>query len=341
MAQVVIIADDLTGALDSACAFALRGMATRVALTRDEFAAALHDEQIEVLAIPTGTRERAAEDAGRVVAQIVDVMAGFVGLVFKKVDSRLKGPIAAELGPLRAAFPRPVLAAPAIPAQGRYIRDGHVVGAGVSAPIPVAERLGIAARIPDIDNDAALDAVLGSDLTQHLYVGAAGLSAALARRLAPEIVAPTYDLPEPLLLAVGSRDPLTLAQIAASPLTPLPAPNGRVPELDPGLRQLVQLVPGAEAREAEEVSEQFAIGIAREFDRIQPRSLLACGGETAQAILRALNVGALDVLGEVLPGVPVARCPPGQKQTGLTVLTKSGGFGGPDLLKTLLSKFDK
>ncbi|MGO4852109.1 four-carbon acid sugar kinase family protein [Phaeovulum sp. W22_SRMD_FR3] len=341
MAQVVIIADDLTGALDSACAFAVRGLTTRVALSLAEFADAFADRRIDVLAYPTGTREVPAATAARDVSQVVDLMSGYSGILFKKIDSRLKGHIAAELASLRAAFPRPILAAPAIPAQGRIVKGGYLLGAGVSAPIPIAPRLGCDAIIPDTSSDESLDAVLNADLAENLYVGAAGLSAALARRMAPEGRAPEYDLPLPVLMAIGSRDPLTLAQIAAAELPVVAAPDGEVPPLISAARHLVQVVPGAGGGTSAEIGQRFAAGIAREFYRLAPQSLLACGGETALVILRHLGVDALDLVGEVMPGVPVARCPEGGAQAGLTVLAKSGGFGGPDLLKKLLQEFDK
>ena len=71
--------------------------------------------------------------------------------------------------------------------------------------------------------------------------------------------------------------------------------------------------------------------------RHQPDSLFVCGGETAHAILRELQINHLNLLGEILPGVPLARTLDRQ----LTVVTKSGGFGDPDTLQRLAGKFVK
>jgi uncharacterized protein YgbK (DUF1537 family) len=60
--------------------------------------------------------------------------------------------------------------------------------------------------------------------------------------------------------------------------------------------------------------------------------VLLTGGETAQSVLGELGVTCLEVLGEVLPGIPVTRAALGDRS--LTILTKSGGFGTPqDILR--------
>src|SRR3546814_1188368 len=71
-------------------------------------------------------------------------------VLFKKIDSRLKGHIEAELDvtPFRRA-----LVVPAIAEFGRLVEAGHVTGFGVETPLFIAERLGRhadSAIIPDI-----------------------------------------------------------------------------------------------------------------------------------------------------------------------------------------------
>ncbi|WP_299841779.1 four-carbon acid sugar kinase family protein [uncultured Paracoccus sp.] len=335
--RVLIIADDLTGALDSGSAFAMRGHATRVLLDAAGLPAALADPDLQVIAIATGTREVPVAEAAQTVHRIAETAAGFDGILFKKIDSRMKGHIAAELAALRGVFPLPVLAVPAIPRLGRLVVDGCVTGAGVETRIPIAPRLGIAARIPDTTSDAQIDAVLPGALDQAIHAGAAGLAEALARALPPGHATGPIDLPLPLLMAIGSRDPVTLAQIAALETAPITAPNGAVPTLPVADLSLVQMTAGVEPVSPAEAAENFATGIARELRRNPPRSLFACGGETAHAILRQLGTTTLDLLGEILPGIPVARTIDGKR----TVITKSGGFGGPDALRQLTGKFVK
>ncbi|PJN95521.1 hypothetical protein CNY89_07990, partial [Amaricoccus sp. HAR-UPW-R2A-40] len=62
--------------------------------------------------------------------------------------------------------------------------------------------------------------------------------------------------------------------------------------------------------------------------------LFGCGGETADAILGVLGVGVLAVEGEILPGVPVSRMTVDGRE--IRLATKSGGFGGPETLVSLV-----
>jgi uncharacterized protein YgbK (DUF1537 family) len=68
------------------------------------------------------------------------------------------------------------------------------------------------------------------------------------------------------------------------------------------------------------------------------RTLFACGGETADGILGELAAGVLMVEGELLPGVPVSRMVAGWRE--MRLVTKSGGFGGPDTLVAVVDAAD-
>jgi uncharacterized protein YgbK (DUF1537 family) len=50
-------------------------------------------------------------------------------------------------------------------------------------------------------------------------------------------------------------------------------------------------------------------------------------------ILESLGIGVLELIGEALPGLPLAMA------NGLTFVTKSGGFGDEDTLNRLLATF--
>jgi uncharacterized protein YgbK (DUF1537 family) len=63
----------------------------------------------------------------------------------------------------------------------------------------------------------------------------------------------------------------------------------------------------------------------------RPGSLLVTGGETLFGLLQALGATSLLATGELMPGVPHARIAGGRWHN-LTVISKSGGFGTPDLL---------
>jgi D-threonate/D-erythronate kinase len=343
-----VVADDLTGALDATVAFAARGMATAVARRPEDVPAAIARAP-EVLGISTGSRETGREPAVQAVGAALDALGGVrPAIVFKKVDSRLKGhpgPETAEVS-VRLGF-RTALLCPAVPDLGRLVRGGAVVGAGVPAPIPL-DRLDIGARVavhsPDIDCAADIDAALASLVPEGaedrvLMVGARGLAEALARRMRPASPPRTVALlPAPMLLAIGSRDPITLAQVehlqAKRDLPEITAPNGEIPDAGPRSERtlLLRIVPGAGEVPAPQAGAAFARGVAERLRTAPPATLVACGGETANGVLGLLGHGVLDVLGEVLPGVPVADLGP----AGMRVVTKSGGFGRPDTLAILV-----
>ena len=66
-----------------------------------------------------------------------------------------------------------------------------------------------------------------------------------------------------------------------------------------------------------------------------PRSLLIAGGETFRALCQSLGTEHLDVIGQVIPGVPVSvMC--GGRWDGVQVTSKSGAFGQDVLLRRLL-----
>ncbi|WP_146586025.1 four-carbon acid sugar kinase family protein [Puniceibacterium confluentis] len=338
MTRLLLIADDLTGALDSAAAFAVRGLRVRVATEPRHLGAALDDPSLQIIAVATSTRELTPGAAAGIIRDMAAEIAAFDGIVFKKVDSRLKGNIASELAELARLRPGPVLACPAIPRLGRFVDNAAVTGAGVARPIPVAPLLCLEAAIVDARRDADIDAALPDDLSGPLYVGAAGLAEALARRFAAQPAAPCDTEPKlPLLMAIGSRDPITLAQIAALSLPVTAAPDGCVPPMNRQAVQIVQLTAGPGPAPGVEVGAQFADQLVRELRAAMPATLFACGGETAAALLRGLDIRHLDLLDEILPGVPVARCP----ASGLNVITKSGGFGEATLLKQLVNMFAK
>jgi uncharacterized protein YgbK (DUF1537 family) len=344
--HVLIIADDLTGALDSAVA--LTGAAQRCVVARrpSDVPAALA-ERPDVLSVSTASREGSAAAARAAVMAAIDAVGVMPEIVFKKVDSRLKGHVADEVAVLGARAGRArALVAPGIPAQGRKVVDGRLAGAGVAAPIDVAGVLapsGLTLEIPDTSSDADFDAALrhALDGPPVLLVGAAGLAAALARRLAAGAWAiPVPRLAPPILLAIGSHDPITIAQVqglaAAGIATVTSAPDGACEPDMGGVAHLVQLV-AVEGKPFEPLAAgaRFAKGIAQLVKVGDVKTLLACGGETADAILGSLGLGILTIEGEILPGVPVSTMQLGERR--LQLVTKSGGFGSEDALISVVA----
>ncbi len=124
----LILADDLTGAADSAIAFAKRGADTFVTWEGANIA----DAQMHtVVAYNAASREMSALDSVRVHRAALDRWLASDINLYKKIDSTLRGHPVAEIGAVRA-FMRSRgssgfgILAPAYPALGRTTHDGRV-----------------------------------------------------------------------------------------------------------------------------------------------------------------------------------------------------------------------
>lgn len=124
----LILADDLTGAADCAIAFGRRG---RAAAVMWEDVADASDHQLPVLAFDAASRGMPAAAAARRHADVLARLAEPGRILFKKIDSTLRGQPAAEIvsalahlkaqsGPAFGVF------APAFPATGRTTIDGRI-----------------------------------------------------------------------------------------------------------------------------------------------------------------------------------------------------------------------
>jgi uncharacterized protein YgbK (DUF1537 family) len=132
--KLLIIADDLSGALDTGVQFAALGL--RVAVLRG---GRLGDGpsgggppgaelwgRADVLALDTASRHHGPAEASARLRGMAATHAAVPGLlVYKKTDSTLRGNIAAEFAALLLMFPgRRILFVPAYPAMGRTTRGG-------------------------------------------------------------------------------------------------------------------------------------------------------------------------------------------------------------------------
>jgi len=122
--MVSIIADDLTGACDTGCLFAGPGPVGVVA------APALPSAHRTVITVDTESRPLAPDEAARVIrataARLERRLAA--GVVFKKIDSTMRGAVGAELAALLERGPfTGALVCPAFPAQRRVVRHGRLL----------------------------------------------------------------------------------------------------------------------------------------------------------------------------------------------------------------------
>jgi uncharacterized protein YgbK (DUF1537 family) len=336
----ILIADDLTGSLDSIAPFAERGMRCVTAVSPTAIVQAVAHAP-DVLSVNLGTRELPPEDARRkamAAAHILKEAAGPDTVWIKKIDSRLKGPIAAEIGGLSDVLPvERVLLCPAIPDLGRVVLGGGLRGTGIDQEIPIAQRVKLAlpCSVPDATSDDDLDLLARTLPPGTLVAAARGLASALARRLCqgrPSV--PVRLAPGPIGIVVGSRDPVTLSQVAllGKSVSPpyIKAPDGEVSDFEDCGSFLIQATEGAGAS-GSSVSTLLAAGVVNHISRLT--SLVMTGGETAASVLQAADIGLLSVRGEVLPGLPLSSAidRPGFPD----IVTKSGGFGPPDTLLRL------
>ncbi len=127
---VAIIADDLTGAADAAAAFVRPGRPVPVSLSEQ----ARLCEGRSAFAVTTESRGSPPKEASEVVAAAVRSASGAgTGLLYKKVDSNLRGNIGAELAAISDAAGRPIVLAPAYPTRGRTTVHGVALVDGVPA----------------------------------------------------------------------------------------------------------------------------------------------------------------------------------------------------------------
>ena len=119
------------------------------------------------------------------------------------------------------------------------------------------------------------------------------------------------------LIVAGSAHPATRAQIAAARTAGLTVlATGDEPEPDRAT---------AVARLAAQARAALASG---GYDVV-----VVTGGETAVALYRALGAERIDLVGAPCPGLAFGHLRVGDRT--LSLVTKAGGFGLPDLLVTL------
>lgn len=131
MLSVLVVADDLTGANATGAMFARLGLRTRTVSRVEPGADVSPDPEIEVLVLTTRSRLLAPEAAADSVTAALRSVDAHVEprLTVKRVDTTLRGPLAAELDAL-LAFRRGngtrvvALAVPAYPAAGRTTVGG-------------------------------------------------------------------------------------------------------------------------------------------------------------------------------------------------------------------------
>ncbi len=235
--EIVVIADDFTGANDAGVSLALSGKKVSVAFQTP------FTDDTDALVINSDSRAmKASEAAEKLTQYAIDVHAA--KWLIKKIDSTLRGNPGAEVEALlRLSGKGQAIIAPAFPAAGRTTEEGLCLVNGVPVtetefasdpktpvrhaqvakvlaeqtrlksrvvtPAELATALTSDARlvIVDAQTDAELDQIINTAFAcdeKPLLVGSAGLCDALARRLAT---------PRQLLAVIGSMSEIAQKQI--------------------------------------------------------------------------------------------------------------------------------
>lgn len=344
-----LLADDLTGALDTAAELAVLCGPVPVRWA---------PRGTGSLALDSGTREAPRDVAFARAVELAPALAGG-DIALKKLDSLLRGQVAAELAACwGTGLWRHVVLAPAFPAQRRITREGQVLAGrpdGGWAPVPMpdfaAEGLvvqpgrtdralppGISLFDAESDADLARIVALGRDAAGPvLWCGSGGLGRALAGSAA---VRPETRLQAPVLGLFGSDQPATARQLAACGAAWMPQTVPDAARIAAALAQtgvaLVSLTLPPLPRD--EAAGRIAAGFAALVAALpRPGTLLVVGGETLRAICAALGAEGLLATGAVMPGVPRSTLQGGAWH-GLAVISKSGAFGADALWHDLLAE---
>lgn len=403
MITLLIIADDFTGALDTAVQFAARGVGTCV-MTDADCDLEQCGEDAAVLVVNTGSRHMTPAAAYTAVFEIVRrAKRACIPYIYKKTDSALRGNVGSELAAaMDAAGADRLPFVPAFPQMNRVTRAGvhyvdgvpvaeSVFGGDPFEPVRFSKVSEILAqqtekttflcasgseqmRQPGIyvydaencDDLACVARCLGTERL-HLAAGCAGFASALADVMGVcGCQCRNRSVPAPLMVFCGSMNPVTVRQLdraerAGFPrirLTPaqkldmswLDTPEGerelaRWQELTARKRLCIVDVNGAESEETDRASWQMGIPehdirdhiasnlgklIRRLLDSGLEATLMCSGGDTLLALFRSLNVTKLTPVCELETGVVLARFAYGGRQ--YHIISKSGGFGGEDLL---------
>lgn len=352
-AQVRLLADDLTGALDSGAKFSRHFGSLPVSF---RFGGPLPQGN---LGLDCGTRDATAETAYARNTALGDFFQG-ADIAMRKVDTLLRGHSFEEVAlNFRLGGFRSGVFAPAFPEQDRITQAGRQwtrQGANfVDVAGPLADRFRavgispiIAATPAEISGDGFFicDAATKADLegiasARHaltgpvLWCGAAGLAEALGGGARLKMLPP-----RPCLVVVGSYHERSCTQLIALRkafpqstmiATSLECACG-IASAD-GLSVLGFDLQGVGQMEMPRAVEQ-ALRSHLETLSVPPGFLIATGGETLRSIAETMGATTLRITGEIESGIPLSRLE-GGKWDGVAVVSKSGAFGDTQTLVRL------
>lgn len=125
MIKLAVIADDITGANDTAVQFAKHHISSCVRIDFDQ--EKLLQETADVIVVDTDSRDMTSANAYHKVKQVCEILQySGVKQIYKKVDSTLRGNLGAEIEATASVFqPELVVIAPAFPRNHRVTVGGY------------------------------------------------------------------------------------------------------------------------------------------------------------------------------------------------------------------------
>lgn len=391
MKNLLVIADDLSGAADCAIAFADAGYRTVVSLGAGQ--EIIPDDGIDVIAVDLDSRRQDTVAAGALNQACCNSL-GHGRAIYKKIDSTLRGNWAAEVTALQPSAGMAIVA-PAFPAMGRTTSDSRQYVHGVPLEntdiwkleglngVADVERLltvqglvtakvdletirapldeliarlqalyerGVGAAICDAQNEADLEHLARASLSLPIpffWVGSAGLARAIAKCCEQGAfhISSVLSCDKPVLVMVGSLSSHSVrqaqylqqhSQISELVVPPALLRTGpAVPEWGDWQQRIVGRLEQGEdillrmgnddafdVTEGPGLSKMLARLVAPGFTLLG--GLIATGGETARAMLNEVHLGALRLISEVEPGIPLSLA---IGEYPLQVVTKAGAFG--------------
>lgn len=360
MTSLALMADDLTGALDSAAPFTVMAP-VQVAWSDNAFAPG---ERLR--ALDGDTRDIATHQAQERVGQWLARSAS-ADIAFKKLDSLLRGNTVAELEICcRCDRYATVIVAPAFPAQQRITINGvqhrredgkaawQPIGPSLLTALPGARAVaagqvkgGSGVFVCDAYRQDDLDLIARSQAWARpvLWCGTSGLARALSGGSRAITPGPFGQI----LILMGSHHDATQVQLSEVerewPGTQVQGvgqdPAGTAHRLARTLasRSLAHLwMTEAMARSA--AADWFNTVFEVLIGLCRPDVVICGGGETSRRLCAAAKVGSLVVEGEWQAGLPVSLIQDGP-WANTHLVTKAGAFGSPRTLAALVTAISR
>jgi uncharacterized protein YgbK (DUF1537 family) len=128
MIKLLILADDLTGSLDTGVQFANCGIETKI-ITDSNYDFKKVPDNVEVLVIDTETRPLDSNEAYDIIFKLIKrALNCGIKTIYKKTDSALRGNVGSELAAVADAAEKNLVFAPAFPEIGRItLKGSHYV----------------------------------------------------------------------------------------------------------------------------------------------------------------------------------------------------------------------